>query len=130
MAHLILPDSNVFIGALRAGNDPFQQFDPTVDDREFATCGMVMMEVCRGVRDPVLLRRLRERFAVMIYIPTSNQIWERAAQLAWSLDRQGRVLPAPDLIIAACALHAGAAVLTADAHFYEIPGLTVLNVLP
>ncbi len=129
MAQLILPDSNIFIGALRAGIDPFQPFDPTIDDREFATCGMVMMEVCRGVRDPVLLRRLRERFAVMIYLPTPNPVWERAAHLAWSLDRQGRVLPAPDLIIAACALQAGAAVLTADAHFHEIPGLTVLDSL-
>jgi predicted nucleic acid-binding protein len=129
MAHLILPDSNVFISALRAGTDPFQQFDPEAEDREFGTCGMVIMEVCRGVREPHLLRRLKERFSVMIYIPTSNQIWERAAHLAWSLDRQGRVLPAPDLIIAACALHAGAAVLTADAHFREIPGLTVLDSL-
>lgn len=129
MASLILPDSNVFIGALRAGLDPFRQFDPSIDDREFGTCGMVVMEVCRGVRDPLLLRRLRERFAVMIYLPTTNQIWERAAHLAWSLDRQGRVLPAPDLLIAACALQAGAAVLTADAHFREIPGLEVLHSL-
>jgi predicted nucleic acid-binding protein len=85
------------------------------------------MEVCRGVRDAGLLRRLQERFAVMIYIPTSNSIWERAAHLGWSLDRQGRVLPAADLIIAACALQAGAAVMTADAHFLQIPGLEVLG---
>lgn len=129
MAHLILPDSNIFIDALRAGLDPFQQFDPDRDDREFGTCGMVVMEVCRGVRDPQVLRRIKERFAVMIYIPTSNQIWERATQLAWSLDRQGKILPAPDLIIAACALHAGAAVLTRDAHFRQVPGLEVIAAL-
>jgi predicted nucleic acid-binding protein len=127
MAHLILPDSNFYIGALRAGVDPFPQLDPEIDDREFATCGMVVMEVCRGIRDPNLLRRIRERFSVMIYCPTSNQIWERATHLAWSLDRQGLVLPAQDLIIAACALQAGAAILTADAHFRSIPGLTVLS---
>jgi len=46
------------------------------------------------------------------------------------LDRQGIVLPAPDLIIAACALQADAAVLTADAHFRMIPGLDVLESLP
>jgi predicted nucleic acid-binding protein len=129
MAQLILPDSNLYIGELRVGRDPFQQFDPEVDDREFSTCGMVVMEVCRGIRDVNLLRRFQERFAVMIYIPTSNAIWQRAAHLAWSLDRQGRVLPAADLIIAACALQAGAAVLTADAHFHAIPGLTVLETL-
>jgi predicted nucleic acid-binding protein len=131
MANLILPDSNAYIGAIRAGVDPFQQFAAGIRDQEleFATCGMVVVEVCRGLRAPALLKRFREQFAVMIFVPTTSQIWERAAHLAWSLDRQGRVLPAPDLIIAACALHAGAAVLTADAHFREIPGLTVLESL-
>lgn len=129
MANLILPDSNVYIGAIRAGRDPFREFAAGIDDRdwEFATCGMVTLEVCRGLRDPNVLRRFRERFAVMIFIPTTSQIWERAAQLAWSLDRQGRVLPAPDLLIAAHALQTDAAVLTADAHFQSIPGLRVLD---
>lgn len=129
MANLILPDSNIYIGAVRAGHDPFQQFAAGIEDRdwEFATCGMVMMEVCRGQRDPNLLKRYRERFAVMIFIPTTNAVWERAAQLAWSLDRHGVVLPAPDLLIAACALQANAAVLTADGHFRQIPGLRILD---
>ncbi|MSU48135.1 MAG: PIN domain-containing protein [Opitutus sp.] len=128
MANLILPDSNIYISAVRAGRDPFQQFAVGIDDRdwEFATCGMVMLEVCRGQRDPNLLKRYRERFAVMIFIPTTNQIWERATQLGWALDRQGRVLPAQDILIAACALQAGASVLTADAHFQSIPGLKVM----
>jgi predicted nucleic acid-binding protein len=131
MANLILPDSNVYIGAIRAGGDPFRQFAAGIDDRdwEFATCGMVMLEVCRGLRNPDLLRRYRERFAVMIFIPTTNQIWERAAQLAWTLDRQGRVLPASDLLIAACALTANATVLTFDAHFSVIPGLRMIESL-
>ncbi len=131
MANLILPDSNVYIGAVRAGVDPFQRFAVGIEDRdwEFATCGMVILEVCRGLRDPNLLKRFRERFAVMIFLPTTNQIWERSAQLAWSLDRQGRVLPAQDLLIAACALQAGATVLTSDAHFHTIPGLRVIETL-
>jgi predicted nucleic acid-binding protein len=127
MEALILPDSNIYITAVRAGRDPFQQFVPGLDEREFAVCGMVVLEVCRGLREPTLLRRFRERFAVMIFLPTTNATWERAAQLAWSLDRQGVVLPAPDLLIAACALQAGATVLTSDAHFRKIPGLRVLD---
>jgi len=131
MANLILPDSNVYIGALRAGTDPFPALAAVAEAREFefATCGMVMVEVCRGLRDPAVLNRFRERFAVMIFLPTTSQVWERASHLAWSLDRQGKTLPATDLIIAACALHAGAAVLTADAHFDSIPGLQVMKSL-
>lgn len=126
MANLILPDSNVYIDAVRAGVDPFEQFAAFLEEWEFATCGMVVLEVCRGLRQPALLHRFRERFGVMIYVPTTNAIWERTTQFAWSLDRQGIVLTAQDLLIAACALQANATVLTRDAHFASIPGLRVL----
>jgi predicted nucleic acid-binding protein len=129
MPPVILPDSSVFIGDLRAGMDPFARFAPHAGECEFATCGMVIAEVCRGVRDPRLLRRVRERFAVMILIPTPNGIWERVAQLAWSLDRQGLALPSADLVIATCALHVRAAVYAHDAHFSHIPGLEVIRSL-
>jgi len=127
MANLVLPDSNVYIGAIRAGHDPFRQFASAVEEWEFVTCGMVVLEVCRGLRDPAILQRFRDRFAVMLYVATGSSAWERATQLAWSLDRRGIVLPAPDLLIATCALQADAAVLTADAHFDAIPGLRVIN---
>ena len=129
MADLILPDSNVYIGAVRAGRDPFCEFAVGIEARdwEFATCGMIVLEVCRGQRDPNLLARYRERFDVMIFLPTTQQTWARAAQLAWSLDRQGRVLPAQDLLIAAHALQAGATLLTLNAHFSVIPGLRVID---
>jgi predicted nucleic acid-binding protein len=127
MATLVLPDSNFFIGRLRAGQDPFIALSPYEDRYEFATCGMVAMEVCRGLRLPKVLQNVREQFDVMIFIPTSNQIWERATQLAWSLDRRGIVLPAPDVLIAAHALQTNATVLTFDAHFHSIPGLQVVD---
>ncbi|MCC6414881.1 MAG: PIN domain-containing protein [Opitutaceae bacterium] len=129
MEKLILPDSNIYIGAARSRLDPFELFSRHLDTCEFATCGMVMLEVCRGLRDAGLLRHFRERFAVMIFLPTTNAIWERAQQLAWSLDRQGVTLPAQDHIIAACALQAGATVLTHDQHFWSIPGLKVTDQL-
>lgn len=129
MANLILPDSNVYIDAIRADADPFQQFTAHLEEWEFGTCGMIVMEVCRGFRVPRVLHRFRDRFSTMIYIPTTNAVWERATQLAWSLDRRGQTLPAQDLIIAACALHADATVLTNDAHFHSIPGLRILRTL-
>jgi len=87
----------------------------------------VVAEVTRGRADPFVLRKFRERFAVMIYLPTTNAVWERVTQLAWSLDRQGLVLPLPDLVIAAIALEADATVLTFDAHFQKIPGLRAID---
>ncbi len=127
MASLVLPDSNFYIHCARAGTDPFRELGARSDDYEFATCGMVVLEVCRGRSDPHVLRRFQERFGVMIFIPTSNQIWERTTQLAWALDRRGVVLPPQDVLIAAHALHTNAAVLTYDAHFNAIPGLNVID---
>ena len=127
MASLVLPDSNFYIGSARAGRDPFQELAAHADAWEFATCGMVALEVCRGRRIPNVYERFRERFSVMVYIPTTSQTWERATQLGWELDRRGLVLPAPDLLIAACALQAHAAVLTFDAHFGHVPGLDVID---
>ena len=126
MENLVLPDSNFYINCARAGLDPFVELSTHTDDWEFATCGMVVLEVCRGRSNPHVLQTVRERFAIMPFIAAGTTVWEQATQLAWSLDRRGVVLPAPDLLIAACALQAKAAVLTADAHFSQIPGLRVL----
>jgi predicted nucleic acid-binding protein len=61
----------------------------------------------------------------MINIITDHQIWDEAEQLAWSLDRQGKVIPLTDVVIACCARSLNATVLTLDYHFKEIPGLNV-----
>jgi predicted nucleic acid-binding protein len=127
MANLVLPDSSYYITSARTKIDPFNELGARSDEYDFITCGMVVLEVTRGRSDPNILRRFQERFAVMIYLPTTNQIWERAAQLAWSLDRQGVILPGPDILIAAHALQADAAMLTYDAHFSSIPGLRVVD---
>ncbi len=129
MANLVLPDSNFYINCARAGIDPFVELGTHADEMEFATCGMVVIEVCRGRSNPVILHRFRERFAIMPFLPAGKSAWDQATQLAWSLDRKGIVLPATDLLIAACALQAKAAVLTSDAHFQHIPGLRVLQSL-
>lgn len=129
MEKLILPDSNIYIDAVRRRIDPFEEFGHHLDECEFATCGLVMLEVCRGLRDPALLKHFRDRFSVMIYVPTTNAIWERAQHLAWSMDRQGTIIPAQDHIIAACALQTRATVLTRDAHFRRVPGLEVIDQL-
>lgn len=125
MVSLILPDSSFYIDCARAGQDPFRVLAAHAEEWEFATCGMVAMEVCRGRSHQDIYEKFRERLAVMIYIQATSRIWQRATHLAWALDRQGLVLPASDVLIATCALQTGAAVLTRDAHFRQIPGLEV-----
>lgn len=127
MAHLLLPDSSFYITALRTGRDPLREVSIAADDYDIATCGMVVLEVTRGRSDPHILRRFHDTFDLMVNLPTTSQIWERAQQLAWPLDRRGIVLPAQDILIAAHALEADATLLTHDAHFQHIPGLRVVE---
>lgn len=123
----VLIDSNVYIGLLRRGLDPVEVLGTWAGSTDLATCGMVRLEVERGLRVERVRRRLRAFFDVLIMIPTGNPAWTRATELAWSLDRRGITLPSQDCLIAACAQSAGAMVLTDDRHFDDIPDLEVLR---
>lgn len=63
----------------------------------------------------------------MRFVPTSNQIWSNATEIAWALDRAGVVPPARDILIAAHAMKPGGTVLTSDSYFKSIPCLRVLD---
>jgi len=123
----VLVDSNFYIDRANRGLDPFVELAKIDSEWEIATCGMVMIEVLRGVKHPKALERFVAAFAVMLFIPSINIVWEKAWRLAWEMDRAGHVIPGQDLVIAAHALYADAAVLTADKHFGFVPKLSVLN---
>lgn len=123
----VLVDSNIFIGLLQRGLDPVEALGAWAGSNDLATCGMVRLEVERGLRVERVRRHLRAFFDVLIMIPTGNPAWMRATELAWSLDRRGIMLPSQDCLIAACAQAAGAAMLTDDRHFDEVLGLKILR---
>ena len=96
---------------------------------DIITCGVVVLEVCRGFRSPKERKRFEDAFSVMAFVPTTNKMWQRATELAWKLDRQGLVMQATDLLIATHALHVDAAVLTFDGDYGRVPSLEVLNTI-
>lgn len=123
----VLVDSSFFIDRLRAGRDPFRELEEFSEDCDFLTCGVITLEVLRGVKPKKAFDEMAEFFGCMVYVPTLNRVWERACHLAWTLDRQGRSMQVTDLTIAACALEADAAVLTLDSDFRRVPELRVLT---
>lgn len=130
VADLILVDSSYFIRLGREYRHAFAALDRDAERYEFAINGIVWIEVVRGRSDPSIRKHYEERFSTMRFLNPTARTWQRAAALAWELDRRGDVIPATDVAIAACALDHGAAVLTFDRHFNQVPGLTVLNDLP
>ncbi len=130
MANLILVDSSYFIRLAREYRQAFAALDQFAPRYEFAITGVVWLEVIRGRSDPYIRKHYEERFSTLRFLNPTPGTWQRAATLAWDLDRHGDVIPATDIAIAATALDHGAAVLTFDRHFNKVPGLTVLNDLP
>lgn len=127
MPESVLVDSNVYIGLLRRGLDPVAELGEWIKEGDLVTCGIIRVEVERGLKLPKLRKHLANLFDVMIFGQSSAKTWERTAQLAWELDRRGKVLPAQDLLIATIALEMEVGVLTDDAHFQAVPGLKVLE---
>ena len=123
----LMVDSSFWIGLACQKRDPLAFLNAASHGRELAICGVVRCEVARGVRLESALVRLQEFWDVMVYVPTDNAIWSDVEKLLWQMDRAGLQIPLPDAVIACCAQRIGAAVLTFDRHFREIPGLQVIS---
>ena len=119
----VLPDSSVYIQLLRTGRDPKKELAEAFGLRRLMVCSVVRCEVLRGMVRPEPKTRLSLFFDLLLPVVINRRVWRATEDLAWQLDREGKVLPLPDLIIAACALRVGAAVLTNDQHFALIPQL-------
>ncbi|TSA30219.1 MAG: PIN domain-containing protein [Verrucomicrobiaceae bacterium] len=125
----LLVDSSYWIGLARRKLDPMTFLTTASFGRELAICGVVRCEVARGIRQEAALNRLRKFWDVMVYVPTDNVIWNEVEKLLWQMDRSGLKIPQSDAVIACCAQRIGAAVLTFDLHFRQIPGLSVISSL-
>jgi predicted nucleic acid-binding protein len=126
---LVLVDSSYFITLQNRRIDPLAVLTECDLDYEIAINGVIWGEVLRGRSDPHLRDRYERAFSLARLLHLSASGWQRAARLAWDLDRRGEVLPLTDLIIGVTALEHQAAVLTFDRHFQKIPGLVVLSEL-
>ncbi|MFZ4775472.1 MAG: hypothetical protein ACOYM3_08930, partial [Terrimicrobiaceae bacterium] len=93
---LVVPDSSFYIAELRARRQPFLEMAALGDAVEWATTGMVVLEVCRGLTIPRIRDEFFARYSAMIYLPTINRIWADATLIAWKLDRKGCPIPAQD----------------------------------
>jgi predicted nucleic acid-binding protein len=127
---VFLVDSTLYIDLLRAHQDPVEAWRPWLVGEEILCCGVIRCEVLRGIVSKKVRQRMYELFEALNSVDIDNALWDETAQLAWTLDRQGVVLPLTDLVIAGCAMRAQATVISSDEHFKEVPNLLVATALP
>jgi predicted nucleic acid-binding protein len=122
----LLVDSSVYIDLFRSGKDIASLLRDRITDGSAFTCGIIRIEVLRGIIDRHIREWMEQLFDEMTDCPLDDALVQDAARLAWQLDRRGIVLPVHDLLIATCGLRARASVVTTDPHFRLVPDLKVL----
>jgi predicted nucleic acid-binding protein len=127
MAARALVDSSFYIDRLRSGDDPLEELAAAADNWEILTCGVVKTEVLRGLKYKNAHSRMTDAMNCMIFLQTTNSLWDRVVSLALELDRIGKFMRVTDLVVAASALEADAVVLTLDSDFRRVPGLQVVS---
>jgi hypothetical protein len=83
---------------------------------------MIKLELLGGTKTEKEFSRLKARLRALDSVPAGAVQWERAYDLAFTLRRKGVNVPYTDILIAACALEAGAVLLHTDVHFDTIAG--------
>ena len=120
---MILVDSSVYIQWLREHVEPHRKLEPWIRREALWTCGVIRVEVLRGIRHEDQKARIEYFFDLLLEVPCDTAVWNRTAELAWRLDRDGKVLSVSDLVIGACALQVNAQVITTNTNLHHIAGL-------
>ncbi len=126
----LLVDSATYIDLMRADIDVRQLLIPYIRSARLYGCGVVRAEVLRGISAVRVREGMEAFFDIIPEVPCDVRLWRDVAELGWKLGRKGKWPPVTDLAIAVCALRAGAAVVTPDRHFHDVPGLLVLGEIP
>lgn len=78
----LMVNSNVFIDFIRAGKDPVHELLNRYDTTDLVTCGVVKMEVLRGIKPLKVRKRVEEFFSIIRYAQTPTSTWEASWHLA------------------------------------------------
>lgn len=109
--------------------DPIVEFNAEFESGMLSTCGIVVCEVLRGIRDIDVFRRMESFFGLIHTVQFDAKLWKLSYQLAWELDRKGDVLPLSDILIASAAISENLVLVTTDGHFKYVPGLVIQEAL-
>ncbi|MYA40768.1 MAG: PIN domain nuclease [Gemmatimonadetes bacterium] len=116
---LLLVDTSSWIHFLRPDGDPgvHARVETALESGDACWCPLVQLELWNGARGAHERSVLREFARVLPELAISSEVWTKASELATQARARGVTAPATDVLIAACALHHGADLETADSDF-------------
>ena len=89
-------------------------------EKKAAICDMVLLELWAGASGSHERAVIAQMSTDLERLRIDDEVWKRAHTLAQTCRAAGVKVPAPDVLIAACADHHGVEVLERDAHFAKI----------
>jgi predicted nucleic acid-binding protein len=114
-----LIDTSSWVEQLRRGGDTAVRLrvETLLSSGEAAWCPVVRLELWNGARSAAERAVLAEMESDIESLEISPVVWEQAIRLARAARERGVTVPATDLLVAACAVHHGAAIEHNDTHF-------------
>jgi len=124
----VIVDTSVWVDFLRGTRNPdTDAVDRLLETGEVLVCGVIEAELVSGLRTQSERDELMSLMEGCDFVEANRLDWRRAGELAGQLRTRGRLLPLSDLVIASLAIGRGCAVLTADRHFRQIPGVKLFS---
>ena len=116
---MILVDTSAWIEFLRTGGKPAveKRVRELLINNQAAWCDIIRLELWNGVGGDFDQKALHGLEEIVATLETNAAVWELSLDLARRARAKGVTVPAPDLLIAACAFHHGVDIETGDNHF-------------
>jgi hypothetical protein len=117
----VIVDTSVWIGFFRKGDEKVSLLlDSLLEQDCVAICGIVEMELLRGVR-PEERKRLGSLLDALHYIETVRKDFIRAGERLNELRQKGITIPSTDALIAMICVRNNLPLFTLDTHFDHLP---------
>lgn len=120
-----LIDTSSWIDALRQDGNPRtrERVASLMREGQAAWCDIVRLELWNGLRGTAERRQMELLELDVINLPTTDEVWAKARQLALRSRAKGITTPGADLIIAACAWEHGVEMEHDDNHLTSLAAL-------
>lgn len=102
---MILVDTSVWIDFFRTRTETVHPLAVLLSERNrVCICGLVRQEILQGVRRAKSLTSTKRLLSYLPFLPTSEAMYDRAAEIFQRAARSGLTIPTVDATIAAIAL--------------------------